>query len=123
MTNYRPISILSCFSKVLEKLIYIRMASFLNKHGIINTNQNGFQKKLSTIQAVLDVITSRTDQTHNGNYTGIVLLDFKKAFDIVCHSILVHKLNHQDSQSIINIISHWQKTISLITNLKLNYNK
>ena len=42
VTNYRPILILSCFFKVLEKLIYTRMVSFLNKHGVINTNQYGF---------------------------------------------------------------------------------
>lgn len=94
VTNYRPISILTCFSKIFEKLICTRIVSFFNKHSVIHPNQYGFQKQLSTSHAVIDVVSKCHDQMNDGNYTGLVLLDFQKAFDTVSHDILVQKLDH-----------------------------
>ena len=51
--NYRPISLLPVFSKVLEKLIYKRLYSFLENNRILSTNQYGFRKKLSTSSAII----------------------------------------------------------------------
>ena len=45
--NYRPISILTCFSKIIEKLIYRRLIHFFQKHHILYPNQFGFQSKTS----------------------------------------------------------------------------
>ena len=42
-SNYRPISVLQCFSKILEKLMYKRVVKFLDKHNILNENQSGFR--------------------------------------------------------------------------------
>ena len=42
-TNYRPISILTCFSKILEKLIYNRLMNFIDKHSLISSTQYGFE--------------------------------------------------------------------------------
>ena len=44
--------------------------------------------------AVLDVLTTAYDQTNDNKYIGLLLLDFKKAFDTVCHKILLSKLEH-----------------------------
>jgi hypothetical protein len=52
LSNYRPISLLTSFSKVVEKIMYNRLVSHLKKHEILNTNQYGFQEKLSTDNAV-----------------------------------------------------------------------
>ena len=46
--NYRPISLLSVFSKIIEKLMYSRLLSFLTKNGILNDAQNGFREGKST---------------------------------------------------------------------------
>ena len=59
--NYRPISILTCFSKIVEKLIYRRLIHFFQKHHILYPNQFGFQSKTSTAHAMLDVVTSLYD--------------------------------------------------------------
>ena len=94
LTNYRPISILTCFSKIFEKLIYSRLISFFQKNSVLHDSQHGFRNGMSTTHAVLDVLTSTCDQINNEQYTGLILLDFKKAFDTVCHTKLLHKLEH-----------------------------
>ena len=94
LTNYRPISILTCFSKVIEKLIHKHLTNFFQKNSFRCETQYGFQSNLSTTHALLDVLTSTCHQITVGDYTGLILLDFKKAFDTVCHKILLRKLKH-----------------------------
>ena len=48
VSNYRPFSLLSCFSKIIEKLVYIRLYSFLNKFNLISKNQFSFRRGHST---------------------------------------------------------------------------
>ena len=55
-TNYRPISILTCFSKIIEKLIHKRLSPFFEKHLILAKTQNGFQASKSTSHAIPDVL-------------------------------------------------------------------
>ena len=49
---------------------------------------------MSATHAVLDVLPSTCDQINNEQYTGLILLDLKKAFDTVCHKKFLHKLEH-----------------------------
>ena len=93
-TNYRPISLLTCFSKILEKLIFTRLTNFFDQNSVISTTQYGFRKSHSTSHAVLDVVTTSYDNINDNKYTGLVLLDLKKAFDTVTHQILSNKLKH-----------------------------
>ena len=91
VNNYRPISILTCLSKIFEKLIYTRLVSFFQKHSVIAETQYGFQNNKSTSHAILDVLTNAYDNIESN---AIVLLGFKKAFDTVCHSTFLNKLEH-----------------------------
>ena len=91
-SNYRPISLLPCLSKVIEKLIYSRLTNFLNKHSILHQNQYGFCQGLSTSHALMDVATRIYDSIEKSFYTALVFVDYKKAFDTVCHGILFSKL-------------------------------
>ena len=94
VNNYRPISILTCFSKIIEKIMYNRLMTFFIKHKILYPYQFSFQSKISTSHAMLDLITASYDNIDNNVHTGLVFIDFKKAFDTVCHKILLTKLAH-----------------------------
>ena len=93
MGNYRPISILTCFSKVLEKLIHQRMSTVLEKHSTA-TDSIRISKNTSTTHTLLDVFSNSFDQLNSKNYVELLLLDVKKAFDKVFHEILLLKLDH-----------------------------
>ena len=69
------------------------MAIF-KKHEVLYPHQFGFQGKISTSHAMLDSTTTAYDNIDNNLHTGLVFIDFKKAFDTVCHKILMTKLAH-----------------------------
>ena len=86
--------ILSSISKVVEKLLKFRILSFLNKHDVLYNWQNGFRKKICTVYPILNLLTECYDNINSYDYTCIIILVLKKAFDTVNHSILLHKLKH-----------------------------
>ena len=83
--NYRPISLLSLFSKLLEKLIFVRLNSYLTRNNVIYNQQFGFRKKYFTSLAIADVISQLKYRQDNNYFTCVILLDLKKAFDTVDH--------------------------------------
>ena len=101
-SNYSPISLLTCFSKIFEKLIFTRIYSFICKHSILASTQYGFCKGLSIMYAVTEVITTTYDNISANLHTGFVFLDIKKAFDTIKHDILIQKLEHYGIRGIAN---------------------
>ena len=91
-TNYRPISILPKFSKILEKLLNARLSTFLNANNILSSSQYGFRSGMSTIHAAAELIEQISSSIDNKRYSAGVFIDLKKAFDTVDHSLLVKKL-------------------------------
>jgi hypothetical protein len=93
LTNYRPISLLTSFSKVLEKALYSRLTEyFYNK--LLVANQYGFQKGQTTDDAILKLINDILDVLNNKMKTDSFFCDLQKAFDTVNHELLLDKLKY-----------------------------
>ena len=91
-SNYRPVSILSIFSKIFERLMFNRLSSFLQKYAILYDFQFGFRPDYSTEYALVTLVNNVSKALDDGNSVVGVFLDFSKAFDTVDHDILMAKL-------------------------------
>lgn len=107
VNNYRPVSILSTFAKIFERIIYNRLISFINKHNLLYKYQFGFRKEYNTNLALITLIDKILDALDSGKYVVGVFLDFSKAFDTVNHDILLKKL---DIYGIRGIALKWLKS-------------
>ena len=92
--NYRPISTLTIYSKIFEKLVHKRMVSFISKYNIIKPNQFGFQSNKSTSDAILEFLENIYDSFNNNKHYLSIYLDFSKAFDTIYHDTLLKKIEH-----------------------------
>ena len=100
--NYRPISLLSCFNRIFEKLVFKRLKSFINERKIICSSQYGFRQGHSKEHAILDIVNAIQSNMDAGKFSCGVFVDLKKAFDTIDHSILLQKLAHYGFQGLIN---------------------
>ena len=100
--NYRPISLLSVFSKIYEKLIYTRIYSYLVKNNLIYEKQFGFRSNYSTNHAILSITEHIRGLLDTGHYVSGIFVDLEKAFDTVNHKLLCEKLNHYGLRGNVN---------------------
>ena len=87
-------SILTIFSNLIEKLFYNRLSSFIYKNNISHNNQFGFVKYKSTNTAIAHILSSLIFKCHNNKKIAHIILDLKKAFDLINHKLLLTKLAH-----------------------------
>ena len=90
--NYRPISLLSVFSKIYEKAIYTRIYSYLVKNNFIYTKQFGFRGNHSVNHAIISMTERIRSLIDKGEYVCGIFVDLEKAFDTVHHEILCEKI-------------------------------
>ena len=91
MSNYRPISLLSCLGKVQERIVYLHLYRYLQSNKLLTWKNSGFREFDSAINQLIYI----THKIHRGLEDGqeicLVFLDGFKAFDRVWHSGLLHK--------------------------------
>ena len=113
--NYRPMSLLSIFDKIIEKLIYSRLYNFLEIQHSIWSTQYGFRKSKSTIHYLIQITEQIKCSIGKGMYGCGIFIDLKTAFDIANHSILLKILR-------ISRLTFWQAKINT-TITSLNYRR
>jgi hypothetical protein len=91
-TNYRPISLLTSFSKIFEKVIYKRLDNHVNANNILAKEQYGFRSNTSIEQAIYQLTNNILKALDNKQLVGGIFCDLTKAFDCVDHKILLNKL-------------------------------
>lgn len=108
--NYRPISLISVFSKIIEIIIKKRFMSFMNKYITPDPFQYGFTNNSSTLGATSDLITSISGDLDKGNIALAVFIDLRKAFDVVDHSLLLSKLKNMGFRGVaVSLIESYLK--------------
>lgn len=106
-SNFRPISLLPVFSKILEKVINIRLQTFLEKYNLLSDFQFGFRTGKSTEDAVSLLVNEVVSSLDKGHSCIGIFLDLAKAFDTVPSGILLRKL---ESIGIRGIPLSWFKS-------------
>ena len=100
-----PITQSPCYQilkKILEKLMYKRLHTFLNKNVIYNL-QFGFRQQYSISHALINITENIRKALDNGNTGCGVFVDLQKAFDTVDHQVLLAKLNHCGICGVLNV--------------------
>ena len=92
---YRPISVLPCFSKILERIMYNRPFKYLTTNEILHKNNLDFkQKGHSTEHAIIQLIDQINNSFEKNHFTLGIFIELSNAFDTVDHGILIKKLKH-----------------------------
>ena len=82
--------------------------SFIEKHSILSPTQYGFCPESTTEFAILDIVSSCYENINEKLFTGLIMIDLKKAFDSVAHSILLQKLEHYGFRgNVFNLFSSY----------------
>ncbi len=92
LVNYRPISVLPCLSKIIERLMYVRLYAYLSKYSLLHAGQHGFRSGVSTQDALTSVVENVSKKLDNHESVSVLYLDVSKAFDSLSHEVLLFKL-------------------------------
>jgi len=125
-SNYRPISILPSFSKILEKLVANRLEQYLSKFKILTPSQFGFRPNYSTSMALTSLYDKISKAIDDNKFAIGVFIDLQKAFDTIDHNILLAKLYFYGICGLSyewfkDYLSDRQQLVTIILNIKVLY--
>jgi hypothetical protein len=92
--NYRPISLLPNFAKIIEKVLSNRLTHFLESNNLLCQEQFGFRKSHSTLHPLIHFLNNLSKAKTQNKFSIAIFCDLRKAFDTVNHDILIKKLFH-----------------------------
>ena len=92
VASYRPVALTSTLCKLMEKMVSTRLRWWLEDKQLFNKFQSGFRKNRSTIDQILRLADDAHKAVHTKQYTLAVMIDLEKAFDLVWHKGLIHKM-------------------------------
>ena len=107
LNNFRPISLLSIFDKITEKILHLKLYRFLESNNILFQQQYGFRKNNSTAYALIQITEQIKESIDKGKFGCGIFIDLRKAFNTVNHEILLLKLEHY---GIRGLILQWFKS-------------
>jgi hypothetical protein len=93
INNYRPISLLCSFSKILEKIVANRLIKYLEINNLISPNQFGFRAKHSTVYPMFSLTSAAARALNNKKMFLVLFCDLRKAFETCDINILLKKLS------------------------------
>ena len=102
LANYRPVSLTVVCCKVLEHIVCRHMLNHLEQHGLLTDLQHGFRRGHSCETQLLITTHDILKAFDKKLQTDIIILDFSKAFDMVPHGTLLHKLDHMGINGKLN---------------------
>ena len=91
-TNYRPVSLTSVCCKTMERVVAEKIWDYLEDNNLLSSRQFGFRSSRGTVEQLLLVYCDVAKWVDDGKVVDIAYLDFSKAFDLVCHEVLLEKL-------------------------------
>jgi hypothetical protein len=91
---YRPISVCSVFSSIIERVVCRKLTNFFEDNHILCDGQFGFRRRSSTSHAALCLVDTISQEHAQGRSTCVAFIDIKDAFPSVDHGLLVRKLEH-----------------------------
>jgi len=120
MSDYRPVSLLTSFSKIFEKVIYDRLLQRTNENNIIDTDQYRFKTNSSTELAIFKLINQTLSHINNKSSVCGIFCNLTKDFDTVNHDILISKLEYygiigRTNKLIKSYLSNWYQRVTIKT--------
>ena len=90
--NYRPVALLPIFSKILERVVFNQLVSYLDSNSLIHPNHHGSRSGHSTATALIQMYDTWAEEVDRGNMVGVMMVDLSAAFDMVDYDLLLQKL-------------------------------
>lgn len=119
--NYRPISIVPIFSKIIEKILKNKITSYFETNQLFNKSQFGFRSSFSTTAAINELVKIINEGYNEGEYVGALFCDLTKAFDCVSPELLMNKLKLYKFNNIsIKLISSYLSNRKQLVDIRGN---